>query len=81
MLFGVDGRFVDEHDGNVVSNRVHSTTFYALERVIFLRQRCFADRTNQYFEKRFIDHFGNSTPMRKRPRDEVGCVLREENLG
>jgi hypothetical protein len=63
-LLRVDGRLIDEHDRNVVANRVHSATFSALERVVFLGQRCLADGANEYFKKRFIDHFGNSTPMR-----------------
>lgn len=58
----VEGGFIDEHDWNVVANRVEPPALGTFQRFVFLGQWGFADGANQNLEKGFVDHFGNSTP-------------------
>lgn len=54
---GFDGRFVDEHHGNVIFNGIHAVTSRALERspVLDERHRCFAVRTREDLEQLGVD--------------------------
>src|SRR5215813_7134030 len=55
-LLRFDGRLVDQHDGNVVSDRIESSALIAFQTFTFFRQWGFTDRADQNLKKSFVDH-------------------------
>lgn len=54
----VDRGFVQEHDRNVVLDRIHAPATRALERFSLRHYRNLAFRTDQNIEQFFVDHVG-----------------------
>jgi len=60
----VHSSFIDQHNRNIVADRIHPPTLVALQafRVFPCHQRLFASRANQDVEQIFGDHQRHSTP-------------------
>jgi hypothetical protein len=58
---GFDGRFVNQHDGDVVLDSINPATLCALQafRILAMFERLLAGGANQDFEQVFGEHTGN----------------------
>lgn len=52
----VDRRLIDQHNGDIIFDRVYAPALRAFERIPFWHYRSFTERAHQYIEQFLVDH-------------------------